>query len=276
MGKVGTALSEIVVAVRGGGDLATGVIQKLYHAGFKVIILETDKPLAIRRTVSLCNAVFQQEQQVEDMKAVLIYSLSECFSCWKKNNLPIFIDPEAKCLAILKPLIVVDAILAKRNLGTAKTMAPITIALGPGFTATEDVDAVIETMRGHYLGRLYFEGSAIPNTGVPGEIGGKSAERVIHSPISGQIRHVQQIGSVVKKGTLLFYIADQPVYSPLDGVLRGLISDQIECAKGLKCADVDPRSVGEVDILTISDKARALGGAVLEAIFQIGIKKNLL
>lgn len=276
MGKVATALSEIVVAVRGGGDLATGVIQKLYHAGFKVIILETAQPLAIRRTVSLCNAVFQQEQQVEDIKAVLISSPDECLTCWKNDTLPILVDPDAKCLTHLKPLVLVDAILAKRNLGTVKTMAPITIALGPGFTASKDVDSVIETMRGHYLGRLYFEGSAIPNTGIPGEIGGKSAERVIHSPLSGQVRHVKKIGSVVKKGEILFYVADQPVYSPLNGVLRGLISDQIECKKGLKCADVDPRSVKEVDILTISDKARALGGAVLEAIFQVGIKKNIL
>lgn len=276
MGKVATALSEIIVAVRGGGDLATGVIQKLYHTGFKVIILETLQPLAIRRTVSLCNAVFQKEQQVEDMKAVLITSPNECFSCWENGFLPILVDPEASCLATLKPLVLVDAILSKRNLGTVKAMAPITIALGPGFTAAKDVDVVIETMRGHYLGRLYFKGSAIPNTGIPGEIGGKSAERVIHAPSSGQVKHIQEIGSVVKKGDLLFYVGDEPVCSPLNGVLRGLISDQIKCKKGLKCADVDPRSVKEVDILTISDKARALGGSVLEAIFQVGIQKKLL
>lgn len=276
MGKVATAFSDIIVAVRGGGDLATGVIQKLYHAGFRVIILETAQPLAIRRTVSLCNAVFQKEQQVEDMKAVLISSLDDCFSCWKNEELPVLIDPEAICLTSLKPMVLVDAILAKRNLGTVKTMAPITIALGPGFTAVEDVDVVIETMRGHHLGRLYFEGSAIPNTGIPGELGGESAERVIHAPISGQVRHVKKIGSVVQKDDLLFYVAEQPVYSPLNGILRGLISDQIKCEKGLKCADVDPRSVGEVDILTISDKARALGGAVLAAVLQIGLQKKLL
>jgi xanthine dehydrogenase accessory factor len=275
MGEISQILSETIVAVRGGGDLATGVIQKLHHAGFKVIVLETAKPLAIRRTVALCNAVFQKEQQVEDLNAVLVNSIEECADCWSKKWLPVLIDEHATCLPLLQPLVLVDAILAKRNIGTQKTMAPITIALGPGFSAPEDVDVVIETMRGHHLGRLYFEGSALANTGIPGEIGGKSAERVIHSPASGQVRHVKDIGAVVQKGELLFYVADQPVYSPLDGVLRGLISDQVECTKGLKCADVDPRSAEEVDYQTISDKARALGGAVLEAVFLVGRQKGL-
>ncbi|MGG5341037.1 selenium-dependent molybdenum cofactor biosynthesis protein YqeB [Enterococcus sp. AZ192] len=276
MGKMTDTFAETLVAVRGGGDLATGIIQKLYHAGFKVVILEAEKPLAIRRTVALCNAVFQKKQHVEDMKAVLVESKNECHECWKNGYLPVLVDTKAESLNELKPLILVDAILAKRNIGTNRSMAPITIALGPGFSASEDVDVVVETMRGHYLGRLYFEGSALANTGIPGEIGGKSAERVIHSPASGQVKHIKKIGDSVQKDELLFYVGDQPVHSPLKGVLRGLISDQVICQKGLKCADVDPRETEEVDCYTISDKARALGGAVLDAILLIGRQKELL
>lgn len=275
MGKIKQSISETVVVVRGGGDLATGVIQKLAHTGFKVAILETAKPLAIRRTVALCTAIFQSKQQVEDIEAVFVSSVSECETIWNNKQIPILIDAEAKSLPELKPIVLVDTILAKRNLGTNKRMAPITIALGPGFSAPEDVDVVVETMRGHYLGRLYFEGTAIPNTGIPGEIGGKSAERVIHSPTSGNVQHVKKIGDVVKKGEVLFYVGQAAVESPLDGVLRGLISDKVVCQAGLKCGDVDPRPVEQVDCYTISDKARALGGAVLEAILLLGREKDL-
>jgi xanthine dehydrogenase accessory factor len=276
MGKTKQSITDSIIVVRGGGDLATGVIQKLYHAGFNVVVLETEKPLAIRRSVALCNAVFEGSQQVEDMTGHLAVSVTECRKSWQNGQIPILIDPQGEVIKLLEPLAVVDAILAKKNLGTDKTMAPITIALGPGFSAPEDVDVVIETMRGHYLGRLYFNGSAIPNTGIPGEIAGKSAERVIHSPTAGNVTHKKTIGATVKKGELLFYVGETPIYSPLDGVLRGLISDQVICQKGLKCADVDPRPSEKVDCFTISDKARALGGAVLEAILFLGHQKNLL
>ncbi|OJG92503.1 hypothetical protein RV15_GL002928 [Enterococcus silesiacus] len=185
------------------------------------------------------------------------------------------IDAKASSLRELKPIVLVDAILAKRNIGTKKEMAPITIALGPGFSAPDDVNVVIETMRGHHLGRLYFEGSALPNTGIPGEIGGKSSERVIHSPTTGKVRHVKKIGDAVYKGETLFYVGQTAVRSPLEGVLRGLLSDKVDCQKGLKCADVDPRPKEQVDCFTISDKARALGGSVLEAVLWLGREKNL-
>ncbi|OJG28416.1 YqeB family selenium-dependent molybdenum hydroxylase system protein [Enterococcus caccae] len=255
--------------------MATGVIQKLAHTGFKVVVLETAKPLAIRRTVALCTAVFQGRQQVEDTEAVFVSSVSECEAIWNNNQIPMLIDAEAKLLTELKPTVLVDAILAKKNLGTNKMMAPITIALGPGFSAPKDVDVVVETMRGHHLGRLYFNGGAIPNTGTPGEIGGKSAERVIHSPTSGNVQHIKKIGDVVRKGEVLFYIDQVAIKSPLDGVLRGMISEEVVCQIGLKCGDVDPRSFDKVDCYTISDKARALGGAVLDATLWIGREKNL-
>lgn len=268
-------LAETIVAVRGGGDLATGVIQKLYRAGFKVIVLETAIPLAIRRTVALCSAIIHGSFKVEDVEAVCISDISQCSDIWHKNQVPIIIDPEGNSIEKLQPTIVVDAILAKRNLGTKKAMAPIVIALGPGFSAPQEVDVVIETMRGHQLGRLYFDGMAIPNTGIPGEIGGKSAERVVHSPATGKVKHIREIGDSVQENDILFYVNQVEVRSPIDGVLRGLITNGIEITKGLKCADIDPRAADTVDCYTISDKARALGGAVLEGALYLGRQKNL-
>lgn len=264
MGKI----EETIVVVRGGGDIATGIIQKLVHAGFKVAILETDRPLAIRRTVAACNAVYFGDYQVEDLKFKKVDQAEDCVKIWQQNEVPLLIDPAGKSLALLKPTVVVDAILAKKNLGTHRQMAPFTVGLGPGFSAPQDVNVVVETMRGHTLGRLFFEGRALPNTGVPGVLGGKSAERVIHSPASGKVSHVRVIGDYVAKGELLFYVGDTPVYSPLDGTLRGEIAEGLTIPQGLKCGDVDPRPAESVDCFTISDKARALGGAVLEAVLM--------
>lgn len=255
-----------LVIVRGAGDLATGVIQKLARVGFRVLVLEIDQPLAVRRTVSLCNAVYQGEMVVENMHAVKIHSVDECDEVWTNGQIPILCDPYGVSIDQLHPLAVVDAILAKKNLGTNQQMAPITIALGPGFEAGKDVDIVIETMRGHQLGRLYFEGTAIPNTGVPGEIGGKSRERVIHAPCSGRVTHFKQIGDTIEKGDILFFIDELAVEAPIGGILRGLIAENIYVEQGVKSADIDPRPLIVADCFTISDKARALGGAVLEAL----------
>ncbi|MGM0240016.1 selenium-dependent molybdenum cofactor biosynthesis protein YqeB [Enterococcus sp. AZ103] len=269
MGKI----NETIVVIRGGGDLATGVVQKFQRTGFKVLILEIAQPLAIRRTVALCSAVYDGVYQVEDIKARRADSFEEINKIWQASEVPILIDPEGKSIEKLRPTIVVDAILAKRNLGTSQQLAPITIALGPGFTAGKDVDIVIETMRGHALAKLIFSGAALPNTGVPGIIGGKSNERVIHSPAGGKVEHIHQIGDRVKKDQVLFKVDNVEVKSPLDGTLRGLIEAGLTIRKGLKVADVDPRPSEEIDYLAISDKARALGGAALEAAF---IKMNQL
>ncbi|MDL2253492.1 EF2563 family selenium-dependent molybdenum hydroxylase system protein, partial [Ruminococcaceae bacterium OttesenSCG-928-I18] len=190
--------------------------------------------------------------------------------------IPVVEDPDATLAAQLQPDFLVDAILAKRNLGTNRQMAPVTIGLGPGFTAPDDVDAVVETMRGHILGRVILQGSALADTGMPGLLGGKTAERVVHAPCGGTARHHHTIGDQVKQGETLFFIDSTPVPSPLDGILRGLIADGMQVKKGLKCADVDPRDPSEVDYTTISDKARCIGGAVLEACLMLGRQKNLL
>lgn len=265
-------LKETLIIVRGGGDIATGVIQKLVHAGFKVLVLETAQPLMIRRTVAFGSAVLKKRMQVEDLTAVCVEK-EQIEDVWRDNHIPVVVDPTASLIEKLRPKIVVDAILAKKNLGTRKDMAPLTIALGPGFSAPDMVDVVVETMRGHRLGKLIFNGEPIPNTGTPGLIAGKGAERVIHAPVAGQIAHLTAIGDQVEVGQALFTIDDQPVYSPLAGTLRGLITDKMIVPKGLKVADVDPRA--KVDCFTISDKARAIGGAVLEAVMWQGSEKNI-
>ncbi|MCF0148538.1 MAG: EF2563 family selenium-dependent molybdenum hydroxylase system protein [Clostridium sp.] len=263
------------VVIRGGGDIASGSIQKLYRSGFKLIILEVDKPTAIRRNVAFSDAIYNGETSVEGIKAIKVSNIEEIKEAHKNNIIPIMIDPEGKIIEEIKPIAVIDAILAKKNLGTNKSMAPITIALGPGFNAGEDVDVVIETMRGHNLGRLIFEGYAMPNTGVPGEIGGYSKERVIYSEADGLIKNVSRIGDIVNKDDVLAYIGDIEVKSPISGLLRGIIKDGTMVYKGLKIGDVDPRLKEVENYTTISDKARNIGGGVLEALFIMKNIKNL-
>lgn len=263
---------EDIIIIRSGGDLATGVIQKFYRSGFKLLVLETNKPTAIRRTVALCEAVYTGYAQVEDIPCVKIESLQEIYACHESRTVPLLVDPNCKCLSQIKPAAVLDVILAKRNLDTCKGMAPVTIGFGPGFYAGKDVHAVIETMRGHNLGRLILKGEALSNTGVPGEIGGKSAQRVIHAPAAGTITHMHKIGDTVQKGEVLFKIGDIAARAPFTGLLRGLIREGFDVPKGMKVADIDPRL--DVDCYTISDKARCLGGAGLEAFLYLKNREN--
>jgi xanthine dehydrogenase accessory factor len=253
------------IVIRGGGDLATGVIQKFFRAGFPVVILETPAPTAIRRTVSLCEAAYDGYAQVEDVACRKVSRTDELEDCWQSGIIPLLVDPYGESILTICPCAVIDAILAKRNLGTHRGMAGITIALGPGFCAGEDVDVVIETMRGHDLGRLIFKGYATPNTGIPGEIGGKSAQRVIHTSASGTVIHKKQIGDIVESGETLFSICGTEYHAPFRGLLRGLIREGTMVPQGMKVADIDPRV--DIDWRTISDKARCLGGAALEAYF---------
>ena len=218
-----------LIIVRGGGDLATGTIYKLKKSGFPVLILEAANPSAIRRNVAFCEAVYQGKQTVEDMTCHRANSPEEARELLQTGKLAVLVDPKGESIPILKPLAVVDGILAKKNLGTNREMAPITVALGPGFVAGRDVDAVIETKRGHHLGRVLWTGSAAPNTGIPGIIGGYGRERVIHCPAEGILRNVKKITDTVSRGEVIARVETKdgivPVEATLDGILRGLIRD---------------------------------------------------
>lgn len=265
--------SDIVI-VRGGGDIGSGVIQKLYRAGFKVLVLELEHPLVIRRTVSFAQSVMDGETVLEGIRAVEVNSIEDVKGAWEREHIPVLMDPQGLSVGLLKPLAVIDATLAKRNTGMHRAMAPITIGLGPGFRAGEDVDVVIETNRGHNLGRLIFDGCAEPDTGQPAPVEGWGEERLLRAPRDGKVRHVLDIGAQVRKGETICYTDGEPLLAPLNGVVRGLIADGSTVTRGLKIGDIDPR--GREDYcFTISDKARAIGGAVLEAILYLKRIKGL-
>lgn len=259
-----------LIVVRGGGDLATGTIHRLWSAGFRVLVLETEKPAAIRRQVSLCEAIYEGRTTVEGLTAVRIGCPEEADAVWAEGNVPLLIDPEGRCLETLRPAVLVDAIIAKKNLGTSRKMAPFTIALGPGFTAGEDVDVVIETSRGHNLGRVITSGTSKPNTGRPGNIGGYTVERVIHAPAEGILHNIRAIGDVVRAGENIARIETDAeevfVQATIPGIIRGLIREGYPVTKGFKIADIDPRQEELSNCFTISDKARCIAGSVLEQV----------
>ena len=262
---------EELIVVRGGGDLATGTIHRLWSAGLRVLVLEAEHPAAIRRQVSLCEAVYESETTVEGLRAVLAASLAEAEAVWAENAVPVLVDPKGACLPKAKPAVLIDAIIAKKNLGTTRAMAPLTIALGPGFVAGRDVDVVVETKRGHKLGRIIREGAAAPNSGVPGIIGGYGAERVIHSPAAGIFRNCHAIADFVEAGETIAQLETPkgeriPVKTQISGILRGLLRDGYPVTKGFKVADVDPRREELENCFLISDKARCIAGSVLELV----------
>jgi xanthine dehydrogenase accessory factor len=251
--------------IRGGGEMATGVAHRLFRAHLKVVMTEIPQPLCVRRTVSFCEALFEKEQEVEGVTARFVASPKEVSSVWDEGMIPLLIDPEGISRDPLKPSVVVDAILAKKNIGTHTGDAPLVIGLGPGFWAGRDVDVVIETNRGHDLGRVIYDGPAEPDTGVPGAISGVTAKRVLRAPRDGAFRPVKGIGAMVAEGETVAWVEDEPVTTAISGVLRGLLREGTLVQKGLKSGDVDPRGKRE-NCFTISDKARAIGGGVLEAI----------
>ena len=267
-----------LVVVRGGGDLATGTIHKLYEEGYRVAVLETEHPACIRRQVSFCEAIYEGKMEVEGVTAVYIEEAEEdalykaVEKAWARGEIPVLKDPFGHVIETLQPEVVVDAILAKRNIGTTKEMAPLTIGLGPGFTAGQDVDIVIETMRGEHLGKIYRTGSAIPNTGIPGVIAGYSKERVIHAPASGKFQPRKRIGDMVKTDEVLGVIIPEeqqgevPVFASMTGLLRGMIKEGYLVKKGLKIMDIEPR-MGEKELcFLISDKAKCIGESVYQVI----------
>lgn len=305
---------NLLIICRGAGDLATGIIHRLHRAGHRVIALETDYPAAIRRQVSFCEAVYDGSAVVEGVTARLVPALAdaetdtETYSGendtpaahivsekWDSSaieavleagEVPLLIDPKGESIALLKPDVVVDAIIAKKNLGTTINMAPLVIGVGPGFTSGQDVHLVIESMRGHNLARIITDGMAQPNTGVPGNIAGFTSERVIHAPAAGYIHDVRKIGDIVQKGDEIARIYPDkesydnalseyvPVNATITGIIRGLIREGYYFREGFKIADIDPRESELTNCFTISDKARSIAGSVLEAVsaFEHGVK----
>ena len=305
---------NLLIICRGAGDLATGIIHRLHRAGHRVIALETDYPAAIRRQVSFCEAVYDGSAAVEGVTARLVPALADAESDtetysgindtpaahiasekWDSSvieavleagEVPLLIDQKGESIALLKPDVVVDAIIAKKNLGTTIDMAPLVIGVGPGFTAGQDVHLVIESMRGHNLARIITDGMAQPNTGVPGNIAGFTSERVIHAPAAGYIYDVRKIGDIVQKGDEIARIYPDkgsydnklseyvPVNATITGIIRGLIREGYYFKEGFKIADIDPRESELSNCFTISDKARSIAGSVLEAVsaFEHGVK----
>ncbi len=317
---------NLLIICRGAGDLATGIIHRLHRAGHRVIALETDYPAAIRRQVSFCEAVYDGSAAVEGVTARLVPALTDAETYteidaeidaeidtetysgindtpaahiasekWSRSaieavleagEVPLLIDPTGESIALLKPDVVIDAIIAKKNLGTTINMAPLVIGVGPGFAAGHDVHLVIESMRGHNLARIITDGMAQPNTGVPGNIAGFTSERVIHAPAAGYIHDVRKIGDIVQKGDEIARIYPDkgsfdnelseyvPVNATITGIIRGLIREGYHFKKGFKIADIDPRESELTNCFTISDKARSIAGSVLEAVsaFEHGVK----
>lgn len=261
-------LEDILVVIKGGGDLATGVAHRLHRAGMQIVVTELAQPTVIRRAVALASAVYEWQVEVEGLVAQLVESDQEIRVALAGGQVPVIVDPRADVISRLHPTVVVDAIMAKRNTGTRIIVAPIVIGLGPGFTAGVDVHAVIETNRGHNLGRVILSGSAEPHTGVPGSTAGFTVERVLHAPCNGTFMGKRHIGDPVEAGEVVASVAGQPVTAKISGVLRGLLADGLLVRGGTKVGDVDPRGVRE-HCFTISDKARAIGGGVLEAILYL-------
>lgn len=258
-------ISDTLVLIKGAGDLATGVAVRLHRCGFPVVMTELPNPLMVRRTVAFGEAVYEAEVAVEGIRARRAGDVRAARGAIADGAIPVLIDPDTRCLAGLEPPVLVDAVMAKANTGTHVTDAPLVIALGPGFTAGVDCHAVIETNRGHRLGRVIYDGSAEPDTGEPGLVGGKTAERVLRAPVDGIIEHQAMIGQRVEEGEVVAMVANSPVVALTSGVLRGLLRPGVHVTAGLKIGDVDPRAERS-HCFEVSEKSLAIAGGVLEAI----------
>jgi xanthine dehydrogenase accessory factor len=261
-------LSGLTIGIKGAGEMASGIAHCLHRANFsRVFMMETPKPLAVRRRVSFCSAIEKGEITVEGVTAVKVETPAGIQKAWDEKRIPVLVDPQWQMIERIRPEVVIDAILAKKNLGTKRGEAPLVIGLGPGFTAGEDVDLLIETKRGHHLGRLIFSGPAAKDTGIPGDIDGHTVKRVLRSPIDGCFIAEKQIGDSVTAGEIIGTVSHEAVRAEISGVVRGLVLSGISVSAGLKIGDIDPRNeIGYCD--TISEKARALGGSVVMAILM--------
>ncbi len=261
-----TVLKDRIILIKGAGEMATGVACRLYDSNLRrILLLETASPLAVRRHVSFCEAVHEGAKVVEGIAAVRVSNEAELLNAWAEGKIAVRVDPQGESVSSIKPDVLIDATLAKRNLGISIDDAPLVVALGPGFEAGDDCHVVIETNRGHDLGRLLSSGSAEANTGVPGTIGGYTKERVLRSPADGCFITERQIGDKVRAGEVIGRVGNAEVIASINGILRGLIRPGSSVRKGLKIGDIDPRGE-KIYCDTISEKARSLGGAVLEAV----------
>lgn len=262
-------VDRMIICIKGAGELASAVAWRLYMANMrKIFMMECTRPLAVRRKVSFCEAVYDGTNEVENVKAVLCHDVDEIKRCWQNDTIAVAVDPTWQMLTQLPAKVMVDAVLAKKNIGTTMDDAQLVIGLGPGFIAGHDVGMVVETNRGHNLGRILTAGSAESNTGIPGNIGGYTKERVLRAPAEGRFRSNKEIGDLVETGEIIGEVDNIGVAAQINGILRGLIRPNSDVLKGLKIGDIDPR--GEKDYCyTISDKARAISGSVLEAILRV-------
>jgi len=259
---------DMLVYMRGAGDIATGIALRLHRAGLAVVTADIAEPTCIRRTVAFCEAIRLGEACVEGVCARLAHDAAQARAIADTSDLPVAVPPAADMLGEMAPDVVVDAILAKKNLGTTIDMAPVVIGVGPGFTAGVDCHAAVETKRGHYLGRALYEGSPIANTGIPGIIGGGGAGRVLRAPADGTFDPLAAIGDIVRTGDVVARVDGVPMPATIDGVLRGLLAPGVHVLRGMKSGDIDPR--GDASFCdTVSDKASAVGGGVLEAILRL-------
>jgi xanthine dehydrogenase accessory factor len=256
-----------LVVLRGGGDLGSGVALRLWRAGFRVVVLETEHPVAVRRTVALAEAVYEGSARVEELCGRRALSAEQAERVARAGDAAVLVDPAGRSLQILRPFALVDAILAKRNIGTRRDMAPLVVALGPGFCAGRDVHAVVETNRGPHLGRVIWDGGAEADTGEPAPVRGFAAGRVLRAPVAGILRAVRNIGDTVREGEVIATVTDVPIYAPFPGMVRGLARDGLAVEQGMKVGDVEPRVDPRLCYLT-SDKALAVAGGVLEAVLM--------
>jgi xanthine dehydrogenase accessory factor len=265
----------MMVLIRGGGDLASGVGVRLHRSGFQVVITELPEPLVVRRKVSFAEAVHEGLVQVEGVTGKLVEDFSEIKSILLSGVIPVLIDPDLKCLEVINPDVVVDARMRKKPPREGKELASLVIGLGPGFIAGENCHAVIETNRGHNMGRILWQGVPEQDTGIPVSVQGYSSERVLRAPVDGVLQTRVEIGDRLKKGSLVALVGEEEVLAPFDGILRGLLRDGTAVKSGLKIGDVDPRKDPNLCKL-ISDKSRAIGGGVLEAILACPDLRSVL
>ncbi|MCD4720842.1 MAG: EF2563 family selenium-dependent molybdenum hydroxylase system protein [Desulfobacula sp.] len=261
-------ISELIIAVKGAGEMATGLACRLFQSNFKhIFMMEIQNPMAVRRQVSFCEAIHDGEIIVEGLKAKKVLHPNDIRAAWDNNSIPVIVDPGWESIKAIRPHVVIDAIIAKKNLGTNLLEAPLVIGLGPGFEAGKDVHMAIETNRGHNLGRIILKGCPEPNTGAPGNIDGYTIERVVRAPCTGIFTSSLSIGTLVKKNDVVGYVDNKPVITQIDGIVRGQIRNNISVTDKLKIGDIDPR--GNIEYCTtVSEKARAIGGSVLEAILR--------